>query len=181
MSRNVAYEDIAAELARRIDRTVWCSMATVDRERRVRSRIVHPLWDGRVGWLLTERHSPKARDVDGNPWLSLTYIDSAQEQVHVDCRTEWESRPAEKRRLWDWFKSDAVAPRLRPRPLLPEGCRGRVVRLPPPRALADRALVARRADGGEAAAGVEGEAVAGRGFGRLPIVPCERPTATEPE
>jgi hypothetical protein len=80
-------------------------MATADAERRIRSRIVHPLWDGRVGWLLTERHSPKGRDVDGNPWTSLTYIDAAQEQVHVDCRTRWETRGAEKRRLWDWFKS----------------------------------------------------------------------------
>jgi general stress protein 26 len=105
MSQTVSYEDIAAELTRRIDRTVWCSMATVDGKRRVRSRIVHPLWDGRVGWLLTERHSAKARDVDGNPWLSLTYIDSTQEQVHVDCRTEWEDRLPEKRRLWEWFKT----------------------------------------------------------------------------
>ncbi len=105
MSQTVEFEEIATELKRRIDRTVWCSMATSDARRRIRSRIVHPLWEGQVGWLLTERHSPKARDIDGNPWLSLTYIDSAEEQVHIDCRVEWESRPAEKRRLWDWFKS----------------------------------------------------------------------------
>lgn len=105
MNTIAAFEDIAREFQRRIDRTIWCSMATVDAQRRVRSRIVHPLWDGSVGWLLTERHSPKARDIDGNPWLSLTYIDSEQEQVHVDCAAEWENDPAEKHRLWEWFKT----------------------------------------------------------------------------
>lgn len=100
-----AFEEIADEFRRRTDRIVWCSMATADRDRRIRSRIVHPIWEGRTGWLLTARDSAKARDVDGNPWASLTYIDNAQEQVHVDCRTSWEERLAEKRRLWDWFKS----------------------------------------------------------------------------
>jgi len=104
VSRVRAFEDVAAEFKRRTDRTVWCTMATVDGARRVRSRIVHPLWDGKVGWLLTERHSPKGRDLDGTPSASLTYIDSEQEQVHVDCSTRWETRPAEKRRLWGWFK-----------------------------------------------------------------------------
>jgi general stress protein 26 len=100
-----AFGDIAAEFKRRTDRTVWCTMATADGERRIRSRIVHPLWDGTTGWLLTGRHSAKGKDVDGNAWTSLTYIDGAQEQVHVDCRTTWEDRLSEKRRLWDWFKS----------------------------------------------------------------------------
>jgi general stress protein 26 len=80
-------------------------MATADAQRRIRSRIVHPLWEDGVGWLLTERHSPKGRDIDGNPWLSLTYIDSEQEQVHVDCGVEWATSPAEKRRIWDWFRA----------------------------------------------------------------------------
>lgn len=105
MTRVAAFETIAAEFRRRTERTVWCTMATSDAARRVRSRIVHPLWDGRTGWLLTDRHSAKARDVDHNPWASLTYIDNAQEQVHVDCQTAWEDRLTEKRRLWDWFKS----------------------------------------------------------------------------
>jgi general stress protein 26 len=100
-----SFEELREEFRRRTDRTIWCTMATSDRSGRIRSRIVHPLWDGRTGWLLTGRGSAKARDVDGNPWTSLTYIDSAQEQVHVDCRTAWEDRPAEKQRLWDWFKS----------------------------------------------------------------------------
>ena len=105
MARVRSFEDIAAEFKRRTERTVWCTMATADRQRRIRSRIVHPLWDGTTGWVLTFPESPKGKDVGGNPWTSLTYIDSEQEQVHVDCATAWEDRPAEKRRLWEWFKS----------------------------------------------------------------------------
>jgi len=105
VARVRSFEDIAGDLERRTHRTIWCTMATVDRDRRIRSRIVHPLWDGTTGWLLTNRGSAKGRDVDGNPWASLTYVDAAQEQVHLDCATSWEDRPAEKRRIWDWFKS----------------------------------------------------------------------------
>lgn len=100
----VTLESLAHEFKARTDRIVWCSIATSDGTGRIRSRIVHPVWDGRVGWLLTDRNSHKARDVDGNPWASLTYIDNAQEQVHVDCRTSWESRESEKKRLWEWVK-----------------------------------------------------------------------------
>jgi len=103
--RVASYEAIAAEFTRRVERTIWCSMATADARRRIRSRIVHPLWDGRVGWLLTNRSSPKGKDLDGNPWTSLTYIDAAQEQVHAECRTEWVDDIAEKRRVWAWFAS----------------------------------------------------------------------------
>jgi general stress protein 26 len=105
VARVRSFEDLAAEFKRRTDRTIRCTMATADDARRIRSRIVHPLWDGATGWLLTRRDSAKARDVDANPWTSLTYIDGEQEQVHVDCATSWEERPVEKRRRWDWFKS----------------------------------------------------------------------------
>jgi len=100
-----SFDVIAEEFARRVKRTVWCTMATADAQRRIRSRIVHPLWDGRTGWLLTGRQSVKARELDDSAWASLTYMDDAQEQVHVDCHTVWEERLAEKQRLWDWFKS----------------------------------------------------------------------------
>jgi general stress protein 26 len=99
------FEELAPELTRRVTRIVWCTMATADARGRIRSRILHPLWDGRTGWLLTGRQSAKAKELDARPWASLTYIDGAQEQVHLDCRTSWEERLTEKRRLWDWFKS----------------------------------------------------------------------------
>jgi general stress protein 26 len=105
MARVGSFEAIADEFARRVQRTIWCTMATADGAGRIRSRIVHPLWDGKTGWLLTGRQSVKARELDARPWASITYLGDAQEQVHVDCRTSWEERLPEKRRLWDWFKS----------------------------------------------------------------------------
>ena len=105
MARIASFEVIAGEFTRRTDRTVWCTMATADPPGRIRSRIVHPLWDGETGWLPPGRPSAAAKDLDGNPWVSLTDIDNAQEQVHVDCRTSWEQSLPGKRRLWEWFKA----------------------------------------------------------------------------
>jgi hypothetical protein len=38
-------------------RIVWCTLATVDRRNRPRSRVVHPIWErtpaGPVGWVTT--------------------------------------------------------------------------------------------------------------------------------
>jgi len=100
-----SFDEIAAEVARRIERTVWCTVATEDPQGRLRSRILHPLWDGATGWLLTGRQSAKAKDLAHNPYVAITYWDQANEQLHIDCRTHWEERPAEKRRIWDVFKT----------------------------------------------------------------------------
>jgi general stress protein 26 len=99
------FEAIEAEFLRRVARTVWCSVATVDARNRVRTRILHPLWEGSTGWILTARQSAKAKDLAHNPMVSCAYWDQDQEQVHADCRTTWEESLAEKRRLWDLFKS----------------------------------------------------------------------------
>jgi general stress protein 26 len=99
------FEAIESEFLRRVNRTVWCSVATVDTRNRVRTRILHPLWEGSTGWILTARHSAKAKDLAHNATVSCAYWDQDQEQVHADCRTTWEESLSEKRRLWDLFKS----------------------------------------------------------------------------
>jgi hypothetical protein len=52
-------DDAFATIAHRI---VWCTVATVDRRGRPRSRILHPYWeradDGLVGWITTEGSDP---------------------------------------------------------------------------------------------------------------------------
>jgi hypothetical protein len=55
-------------------RVIWCTLATVDRRGRPRSRIVHPIWertgDGLVGWL-TSRPTPLRRaHLAANPYVS---------------------------------------------------------------------------------------------------------------
>ena len=99
------FEEIRPEFERRVNRIVWCTTATVDRKGRPRSRILHPIWEGPVGWIATGRQSRKARDLAHSPYVSLSYWTPEHEQIYAECRAEWEDRIEEKRRLWDFFKN----------------------------------------------------------------------------
>lgn len=99
------FSDIEDEFMRRVAKTVWCSVATIDTRGRTRSRILHPLWEGSTGWIATGRDSLKAKHIEANPYVSLSYWDPDHEQVLVDCTAAWEDDPGEKQRLWDLFKS----------------------------------------------------------------------------
>ena len=99
----VRFHDIAATFDERTRRIVWCSVATVNRDGRPRTRILHPIWEGEVGWIATGRWSAKAEDIENNPYVSLSYWDQKQEQVHVDARAEWEEDLEEKARIWKYF------------------------------------------------------------------------------
>ena len=106
MAGNVArFDEIAQEFDRRTRRIIWCTLATANREGRLRSRIMHPIWEGPVGWIATGRHSAKAREIDRNSYVSLSYWDQQHEQVYVDARAAWEESPAEKERIWQLFGS----------------------------------------------------------------------------
>jgi general stress protein 26 len=98
------FEDIAEEFGKRVSRIVWATVTTVDRKGRPRSRILHPMWDGATGYIMTGRHSFKAKHLAHNPYVSVSYWDQQQEQVHAECRAEWEDGLAEKQRVWDLFK-----------------------------------------------------------------------------
>jgi general stress protein 26 len=104
MARVAGFGDIADEFERRWRRTVWATMTTASRSGRLQSRLVHPLWESATGWVLTGTDSLKARHLRTNPYTSLTYWDQVNEQVHAECRAEFETRPEEKRRVWDLFK-----------------------------------------------------------------------------
>src|SRR5262249_29425270 len=96
------FSDIEAEFIERVHSTVWCNFATVDRKGRPYSRILHPLWGGSTGWILTHRSSHKSKQLAANPHASLAYIrGDLQKPVDVDCVAEWEDGRAERRRIWD--------------------------------------------------------------------------------
>jgi general stress protein 26 len=92
-----------------VRRIVWCTVATVDGRGRPRGRILHPYWEGRTGWILTNRNSFKAKHLAANPWVSCSYWDPQHERVHAECRAEWVDDPAERRRIWELFRA-APAP-----------------------------------------------------------------------
>jgi general stress protein 26 len=100
-----SFDEIAAEFHRRVSRTVWCTVATVDTRGRPRTRILHPIWEGATGWIATGRHSLKERHLAKNPHVSLTYWDQEHEQVYIDAKAVWEDEPSEKLRVWELYKN----------------------------------------------------------------------------
>ena len=98
------FSEIADDFKKRVERIVWCTVATVDAKGRPRSRILHPIWDGPTGWIATGRQSHKAKHIAGNPHVSLSYWDPQQEQVYAECRAEWADGMEDKKRLWNLLK-----------------------------------------------------------------------------
>ena len=100
-----SFAEIEKDFMDRVARIVWCTVSTVDRKGRTRSRILHPIWEGSTGWIATSRHSLKAKHLASNPYVSLSYWDPNHEQVYADCRAEWEGRIEEKTRFWELYKA----------------------------------------------------------------------------
>jgi hypothetical protein len=103
------FAEIEEEFIRRVHSMVWCSAATVDSRQRPRSRILHPIWEGAVGWVGTNRSSYKSRHLARSPYMSLAYISDVMNPVYVDCTAEWVDDLSQKQRVWDLFK-DAPPP-----------------------------------------------------------------------
>lgn len=88
-------------------RIVWATVATVATDGRPRTRVLHPIWDwdgsALSGWILTAPISPKARDLEHENRVSITYWDAAHDVATADCDTEWENDDAGRRAGWDRF------------------------------------------------------------------------------
>lgn len=88
---------------------VWCSVATVDHQNRVRSRVLHPIWElegeRAVGWIATGRTSPKAKHIAHNAHMSLCYMKNPLKPLYVECTAAWADDPADKQRIWDLFSN----------------------------------------------------------------------------
>lgn len=100
-----SFDEIAEEFHNRVARIVWCSVATVDTKGRPRQRILHPIWEGPTGWIATGRHSHKEKHLEKNPYVALSYWDQQHQQIYIDAKAEWVDDAAEKKRLWELYKS----------------------------------------------------------------------------
>jgi general stress protein 26 len=100
-----AFENIQQEFMERIQKAVYCNMATIDRQGRPRSRVIHAVWDGPVGWVITWPKSHKARHLEKNPYVSLAYIHEPLKPVYVDARAEWIAEIDEQLRIWELHKN----------------------------------------------------------------------------
>lgn len=92
------------EIAHRI---VWASVATVDRQGRPRSRILHPIWqwDGAnlVGWVATSPTPAKRAHLAASPFASVSYWNPSHDTCTAECRAELVFDEAARRMVWDSF------------------------------------------------------------------------------
>ncbi len=105
-----SFEEIREAFEERVRRIVWCSAATVDAHGRPRTRMLHPIWEGLdvarpLGWITSRPGGVKGRHLAAHPHLALTYWDPQHLQVYVEGRARWEHDPAEKRRVWELFRT----------------------------------------------------------------------------
>jgi general stress protein 26 len=99
------FRDIQAEFMDRAQQAVYCNVATVDTKGRPRSRIMHVVWEGPIGWVITWPASPKSKHLANNPHVSIAYIHQPYKPVYIECTAKWENEVSEKLRIWELHKS----------------------------------------------------------------------------
>lgn len=99
------FSDIQAEFMHRVQQGVYCVLATADLKGRPRTRVMHVVWYGPIGWVITSPQSPKVKHLASNPHVSLAYISNPMKPVHVECMAEWVTDRAEMLRIWDVYKT----------------------------------------------------------------------------
>jgi uncharacterized pyridoxamine 5'-phosphate oxidase family protein len=95
------FEDIQEEFMARVSQAVYCTMATVDRKNRPRTRLMHPIWEGYTGWILSWPGSHKSKHLARNPAVSLAYAAKIEQPVYVEGVAEWITAVEEQQRVWD--------------------------------------------------------------------------------
>lgn len=99
------FEDIQAEFMNRAQQAVYCNVATVDLKGRPRSRVMHLIWDGPIGWVITWPESRKAQHLANNPHVSIAYISNPMKPAYVECTAKWVDEVEEKLRIWELHKT----------------------------------------------------------------------------
>jgi len=86
---------------------VWASVATVDRNGRPRSRILHPIWqwDGKqlVGWIATSPTPVKQAHLENSPYVSVNYWTPNHDTCVAECRASWILDDEGRKMVWDIF------------------------------------------------------------------------------
>ena len=106
-------------------RIVWCTLATVDRRGRPRSRLVHPIWeatpDGLVGWL-TSRPTPlRTAHLDSTPYVSCSYWDPSHDVAVAECAAAYVHDLRDKEHAWDVFRRAEPPAGYDPASIWPDG------------------------------------------------------------
>lgn len=97
------FEEIETEFRERVDRMVWACVATIDTQGRPSTRLLHPIWEGRTGWIGTHRTSTKARHLERSPLISMAYVGDVVHPVYIEATATWVEDQATKQHVWDLF------------------------------------------------------------------------------
>ena len=111
-----SFEEIRIEFLARIRDAVYCNMATIDLKGRPRSRVMHPIWDGPIGWVISWPESHKAKHLKANAYVSLAYIHNSKKPVYIDAVAEWIYDSAEKNRIWELHRTTPAPLGFDPKP-----------------------------------------------------------------
>lgn len=102
-------DDIAQPFIDMAHRIVWCSVATVDDQKRPRSRVLHPLWswDGEslTGVIATGPTPVKRANLEVSPFLSCSYWSPEQDVATAECRATWSFDDETCSEVWNAFKN----------------------------------------------------------------------------
>lgn len=100
--------EVAPAFVEMAHRIVWCTVATVDREGRPRSRILHPIWqwdgDQLIGWIGTGPTPTKRAHLDAHPYMSLNYWTPTHDTCVAECRATWAFDDETRTMVWNLFK-----------------------------------------------------------------------------
>lgn len=101
----VDFAEIEQQFLDYVNTYVYCNMATVDAKGRPRSRIMHPVWEGAIGWNISWRASLKSKHLVQNPHVSLSYFcHDKSYPIYIDCTAEWVMDRDEMWRVWNYYK-----------------------------------------------------------------------------
>ena len=103
----------------------WCSVATVDRRGRPRSRILHPVWerdgDGLTGWIGTTATALKTAHLAHAPYVSCSYWDPTHDTAQAECAASWVTGDDGLAAAWERLRSAPPPMGFDPAPIWPDG------------------------------------------------------------
>jgi hypothetical protein len=110
------------------ERIVYCSLATVDRRGRPRSRLVHAVWeregDRVVGWVGSRPTPFRRAHVERTPFVSCFYWDPAHDVAVAECAVSWIEDGGGRRAAWERLSAPPPPMGYDPAPIWPGGPEG---------------------------------------------------------
>lgn len=109
----VAFAELRQDVAAIIGDIGYCTMTTVDRHGRPRSRVLIAVWElddeVPVGWLGTFPTPVKVDHLAHNPHVTTSYWSPSQDVVAVDSVAAWTNDPDVSRHVWELYRRGSPA------------------------------------------------------------------------